>query len=220
MIKRIKILLFIMMPFVLSGCGAKEYSEEEVSEVVKASLQEKYDTEFVVLSVSEKNAAINFADFYYVAHCTDTEGRGPFLVGIEKDGSHIRDNYEGYLYKQNIDGELLEILNKTDSVTFWNYGCTYSWSSDTSGSFRKYVKSGNVTLDAELSVNSSKMSEAAEVVFVLLDALRQKEYGASLKFYWKDMSLIFNQDGTGTKITRQYVDERFYAESNSEFSYE
>lgn len=209
------ILLIIMVFLTIWGCGAKEYSEKDISKTVKTLLQEKYDTEFVVLSVSEKNAAINFADFYYVVRCTDAEGRGPFLVGIEKDGSHIKDNYEGYLYKQKIDGELIEILNKADSVTFWNYSCTYSWSSDTSGSFHRYVESGNVTLDADLSINTSEMSEAAEVVFDLLDALQQKGYGASLKFYWKDMSLIFNQDGTGPKITRQYVDERFNSELKS-----
>ena len=217
MMKSIIKSLFLMIAILLMivGCGTKTYSEEKIAEIVKDSLQEKYDKEFDVLSVTKKNAGQILPRHYYVAQCTDKEGIGPFHVGIETDGSIVRDNYEGYLYKKSIDEELLEILTQAESITFLNYESTFLWSRDKSGSFHKYVESGSVTLVAEISVDALEMQEATGVVFELLDDLQQKGYGTRLKFYWKDMTLFFIRDGADPEFTRQYVDERFNAELSS-----
>ena len=216
MIKRFIKSLFLMIVILLMivGCETKTYSEEKIAEIVKDSMQEKYDKEFDVLSLEEKDGGMKFANPYYVAQCTDTEGTGPFEVGIKPDGSIIGDNYEGYLYKKNIDNELFELLTQADEITFSNYRTRFAWDQRRFGSCQKYCESGNVRLIADLSVDALELTEATGVVYELLDVLQQKGYGVRVGVYWNGISFNVVRDQEDPVITRKYIDERFDAELN------
>ena len=222
MMKRLIKSLFLMIAtlFMIVGCGKKTYSEEKIAEIVKDSLQEKYTKEFDVLSVTEEDGGVNFGRPYYVVQCTDAKGTGPFEVGIKPDGSIMGDNYEGYLYKKNIDNELFEVLTQADTVTYSNYRTRFAWDQRLYGSYREYVESGNIRLVVDISVDTLELAEATGVVYELLDVLQQKGYGVRVKVYWRDITLNIVRGVTDPEITRQYVDERFNAELSSKESNE
>ena len=208
MIKTMNVfLLIIMMFFTLLGCSKEGFSEGEISEKVKTSLQEKYDVEFVVLSVAEEDTGTNFAKPYYVARCKDAKGIGPFGVSIEADGTALRDNYEGYLYKYEIDAELQEIPSSIDSISCMsNYHAGYTLAEEKSGSFRDYVKSGHVMLIGDFSVDTASVRKAADAAFSLIDSLQKKGYGFSMHMYWGSGSVIFVRFGNDALMTIQDVE--------------
>ena len=103
--KQIHILPLVCMILLLAGCVNK-LNEEEISKRVKNTLQEKYDKQFTILSMYYKPMDGTFDGRYYVFECTDTDGTDPFSVRSNGAGTHIEDNYEGNLYKEDIEADI------------------------------------------------------------------------------------------------------------------
>ena len=210
MIRPIKYFLLIAsVMLMILGCGKKEYSEKKIAEIVKSSLQKKYGTEFTVCSVEEGERSMWLDKPYYVAECMDAAKVGPFWVTIAKDGTGMKDNYEGYLYQDEIETEVKEILSDTKTVSCKNYYMGYTGTEEKSGSFRKYVESGSVTLIGDFSAGAVSARDAADLSFAFIDSFQKKGYGISINIYWKDSPIIFSRAGNDPLITKSDVDKRF-----------
>ncbi len=208
--KKVGVLLLITIgaAFMFLGCGKRKYSEEEITEIIEAGLQEKYEKGFIIQSVSERDRGTNFADHFYSAKCTDETGVGPFSVSIETDGTSMKDNYEGYLYKKEIDEELLGLLLQEGQIFFSEFQSAFERTETKSGSFRQYVESGNARIIVDISINAQEKKAASKAIFNLLDVLQEKNYGFTLSFTWNGKPINFTRDGDAEKITKQDVDKK------------
>lgn len=202
------LLITIVAVFMFLGCGKRKYNEEEIAEAIKAGLREKYDKEFIIQSVNEYDRGTNFADRYYSAKCTDELGIGPFYASIERDGTCLKDNYEGYLYKQEIDAALRRLLSQVDLIAYSEYESAYDWTASKSESYQQYVEGGNVTLIAKISVIADDKEEAEKAVYKLIDLLQNNRYGFSLAVEWGDNTITFVWDVKDEELTMNDVKRR------------
>lgn len=207
--KRLILLVIIGAIAMLIGCRNKVYSEKEISGIIEKTLREKYSREFTVQSLNKKDEGINFSQTFYSADCIDASGIGPFTARIENDGTDLKDNYEGYFYQQDINEDIQRILSEAESLSCQDYEVTFKQTERKSGSYEEYVKSGNINLIADLSLDTENEKMASEEVYGFLNSLQEAGYGANVEIIWRGKPVIFIRNGNSTRITRQDVERKF-----------
>ena len=106
---------FCACPVLTGQCKA-----DPVGEAIEAALERKYGEAFTVLSVEEKhNTAESEGEttFYFAKVACKDDGSKQFRAVVdEKDGTGLVDNYESFLYEQEIAWKIEEAQGKAGVV--------------------------------------------------------------------------------------------------------
>ena len=150
--------------------------------------------------------------------CVDTNGTGPFPVQANSIGTHIKDNYEGHLYRKDIEEDIQNILSQMKGVSCVDSKIYFIETEEKFGSFEEYVKSGNAELDAKISLSVNDEYIASERVFALIDTLQQKGYHYDLQIAWKNgYGYIAKRGINPDDDTRQDIKEKMKKKKKKNF---
>jgi hypothetical protein len=206
-------LLGLVMALSLFGCGKEsvlgKYSEKGIIPVVEKSLEQKYKESFSISSVNNGDDGVNFSRPYYFGSATCKGNGVSFELRVETDGSGLLDNYEGYLYKSEVEEEIKEIFSSSKGIVQKKLEVEYLLSENTYGSLEQYKKSGNAAVQADVTVKANDAQEAAEVAFGLLDRLQSTGYGYGLDFEWNGDHVILYREGQYEKVTKEQIRRKF-----------
>ena len=211
-----KIILITMLLFfscLFSGCtqtAQTSYSTGKISRIIQNNLQEKYNEKFTVQSIKEVDEGINFSNMAYYANCISESSVTPFSVRIEKDGTNMTDNYEGYFYKDIIDEDIKNILSRIDYMEFYYDDSVFNLTDIKYGSAADYIKSGNVDYVSEIDIHATTKESVLSNVSLLIDSLQEKHYGFNFAFHWNDKTVYFIRGGNEPEFTRQDIERKFF----------
>ncbi len=194
-----------------AACGSealdKKDAEAEIKTAVISSLEDKYNESFEVIDIAQgsKNGVIY--QVYYWGTAKDDNGH-EFRYRIEDGGTHLKDDYEGVLYKDEIETELKTAAQTTpmrlDSCKV-NYGLTEEYYGD----LRSYRISGMPYLDAKYTIEAEDAKAAAEQAYNLTNFMDNAGFGYTLEFKWNGKSVYLYHGINGEKITKTYLTEEF-----------
>ena len=196
------------------------YSEAKIEKIVEKSLEKKYHEDFSVLSISTESDGGGTGlppTYFYELQCTDSNETGPFTVVIYRNGKKMRDNYEGYLYADDIDNEFNQIISPYSKVLhndFPHEGETplypvYMVSEEKYDSFEAYVRNRNVKVCGNIFPNAETKDNAVDAVFGFISDLQENGYRFDFCVNWKNERIFFWDVSWEEKITRQDVEESF-----------
>ena len=211
----ITILLGAVMVFSLFGCGNKavlgkgKFSEQDIVPVMESRLNQKYGEDFKVSSVEKGDDGVDFSKSYYLADAVCSSNGVAFKLRIETDGSGISDNYEGYLYKSEIEKEIADLFSEARGLQSSGLTVEFLFSDSASKTIDKYKKTGNAVVQTSIKVDAGTAADAADAAFDLINALQDDGYGYSLDFEWNGEHVILYRDGLYEKVTKELIRRKF-----------
>ena len=122
MTRKILSIIFIIIILIgVSGCMKKQ-NKTSVKEEVENYMKEKYNEEFKVVGGGTESWNDPFAEIYVLS---EKFPNATIMVRRARDGSHIMDNYMGFLLKSEIEQIMSEIVSEIypESKVFYStYG--------------------------------------------------------------------------------------------------
>ena len=212
------IIIFVICVMVntsLVGCVKKmniyrkNYSENDITTVMEKRLKQKYDDSFKILSVSKGDDGVNFAAPYYKATAECERNQVSFVLRTEVDGSNLRDNYEGNLYKSEIENDINEIISKNPLLRFDECELAFLLTEVYTGSLEQYRKSGNTILQTDIYLKADTVDEATSETYDLIEAFQNKGYGYSLDIEWNNKHVVLYKVGSYNKVTEEELRRKF-----------
>ena len=195
----------------LLGCGKgiglnnKKYTDQSIIPVIEENLKRKYNEEFKVESVNIGDDGTNFSHKYFLADVKCQRTGTSFQLRIEAEGTGLEDNYEGNLYRPEIEENIKEIASSDNLIRFTQMEVEYMFSDGAAGTLEQYKKSGNAILQADASVEAENDEKAVGIIYGFINALQENGYGYSLDVEWNGKHVILYKKGEYDKITQEQI---------------
>ncbi len=206
------------------GCGKEVYSYSsqsvrnnndleqddmnDIKQAAKDALDNKYFESFTIDSIEKLSEGGAFYTYYYSGKANCTSKGITFNFRIEEDKESLKDNYEGYMYSDQIEKDLKD-ASEQSGIERTEFSVGYSVSDSVYGSFDEYKKSGLAYLKAKYRVTAADSTEAADKTFKLVDSIQNSGYGFSISLKWDSKTIVLSHGIRDEDITLTDIEKKF-----------
>lgn len=187
--------IIFLAVFGLTSCKRKSWDEESANREILKVLNKRYQTEFAVDSLEEKNIGQNFEHYVYAASVHQAESGVLFEAQLDTDGGNVTDNYPKVLYGEQMEALALGILEKS-GFDISSFGLSYDLTDEKAEDFETYQKGFHVYVYIDLSTEEEKISEIAESLEHLFQEFHNNGFYYVLKLEAKEREIYFVHNDT------------------------
>ena len=181
--------------FGLTSCRRKSWNEESANREILKVLNKRYQTEFVVDSLEEKNIGQNFAHYVYAANVHQAETEVLFEAQLDTDGGNVTDNYPKVLYGDQLEPLALGIIEKS-GFDISSFELSYDLTDEKAGDFEKYRKGFHVYVYMDLQTEEENTGEIAGSLEQLFQELHDNGFYYVLKLKAEEREMYFVHSDT------------------------
>lgn len=187
--------IILLAVFGLTSCKRKSWDEESANREILKVLNKRYQTEFAVDSLEEKNIGQNFTHYVYAASVHQEESGMLFEAQLDTNGGNVTDNYPKVLYGDQMEPLALGILEKS-GFDISSFELSYDLTDEKAEDFEAYRKGFHVYVYVDLSTEEEKTSEIARSLEQLFRELHNNGFYYILTIREKEREMYFVHNDT------------------------
>ncbi len=182
-------LILLCLLSVCVGCGKKGYTETEIKSIFAEQLSLKYHLDFDIQGVNTQEDGTHK---YYLDTVVDKKSGTEFTAHIEKDGTGLKDNFEGFYYDETFQQEIDNIIdNVDDDVFITDYVIYYLMSEVPNGNIDAYRESGNLKLRIDVTIDALDNETTAKKLMAIVEQCREKGFLLSVNLSYDTIPYVF-----------------------------
>lgn len=183
-------LIFISVISLCVGCGKQGYSEETIKPIFAEQLTSKYHLDFDILGVNTQEGGNSIIQQYYLATVLDKKSGTEFTAHIEKDGTRLQDNFEGFYYNDTFESELTDIVQNSNLLVT-DYFLYYLLTDIPYGNIDAYRESGNIKVRLDISIDDLDAENTATNIMFLVNQCRTKGFLLNINLTYDNVPFVF-----------------------------
>ena len=192
-----------------TGCRTVNMSDKDAAGTMEQKLLHKYGKEFTVTELKQGDDGVNFSHPYYQATAVCEDDGTTFRLHIETDSTGLKDDYEGNLYKEEIEDDIKDIELSHPDIIISNEEVVPLLSEKYCGAINQYKKSGATILMADMTVTAKNTDDAINRIFEFIDDIQNKGYGYSLDISYNNTEVILYREMDYERVTKDQLAEKF-----------
>ncbi len=199
------LICYIFFIFILLiGCGKKVRTEKEIKDNFAEQLTLKYNREFIITGLNTQENGEPVPQQYYLATCKDTTDNIEFTAHLDKDGTNLRDNFDGFYYAKDIEPQIIDLLNSTNAGQITDYEFYYLVSDKAEVNIDNYQASGNLRLKIAITIDGESVEEVADKFMTLVEECRKQGFLLSATMTYDNIDYLFYESDIYT-ITKEGI---------------